>query len=159
MGALSPDFLLYVGGEPGREIVMTRVFGTAVSACLAMVAVCGLVSAKPAQQTWSGQMRQVEVSAEKSYPITLTFKGGKGYSEYPDLKCGGVWTRIGSVGKQYEIYLEHITHGTEAKEGTGGCIDGVVTLAVKGDKAVLGWFASVEGDPFLASATLSLQAK
>jgi len=138
---------------------MKRVIVTAVSVCLAVSAVCGLASAKPAQQMWSGQMRQVDVAAEKSYPMTLTFKGGKGYSEYPDLKCGGVWTRIGSVGKQYEIYLEHITHGTEVKDGTGGCIDGVVTLAVKGDKAVLGWFASVEGAPSLASATLSLQAK
>lgn len=116
-------------------------------------------AAKPARQSWVGQMRQVDVSAEKSYPVTLTFKGGKGYSEYPELKCGGVWTRIGSVGKQYEIYLEHITHGSEVKDGAGGCIDGVVTLAVKGDKAVLGWFASVDGAPYLASATLSLQGK
>ena len=130
-------------------------------ACAALVSGAAVQSvwAKAAQQTWSGQMRQVETSSEKSYPMTLTFTGGKGYSEYPELKCGGVWTRIGSVGKQYEIYLEHITHGTEVKDGTGGCIDGVVTLAVKGDKAVLGWFASVDGDPFLGSATLSLQAK
>jgi len=150
---------MYPASEAGKELVMKREFVAGVSVCLVVAGLSGVASAKPAQQVWSGQMRQVDVSAEKSYPMTLTFKGGKGYSEYPDLKCGGVWTRIGSVGKQYEIYLEHITHGTEVKDGTGGCIDGVVTLAVKADKAVLGWFASVEGAPSLASATLSLQGK
>lgn len=120
---------------------------------------CATAGAKDAQQTWAGQMRQVDVTAEKSYPMTLTFKGGKGYSEYPTLKCGGVWRRIGTLKKQYEIYEEQITHGSEIKDGTGGCINGVVTLAVKGDKAVLGWFASVDGEPSLASAVLSQAAK
>ena len=136
-----------------------RLLVVAATACIAGALVSHDAMAKPAQQVWSGQMRQVDVAAEKSYPMTLTFKGGKGYSEYPDLKCGGTWTRIGSVGKQYEIYQEHITHGTEVKDNAGGCIDGVVTLAVKGDKAVLGWFASVDGAPSMASAALSLTAK
>lgn len=108
---------------------------------------------------WSGPMRQVDVSAEKTYPMTLTFKGGKGYSEYPDLKCGGLWKRIGTAPGGYAVYAEKITHGAEVVGDAGGCIDGIITVSVKGDRAVLGWFASVDGEPSLASAVLTRRTK
>lgn len=108
---------------------------------------------------WSGIMRQVDVSAEKSYPMTLTFKGSKAYSEYPELKCCGVWKRVGTAPGGYAIYAETITHGAEIKDGFGGCVNGIITVFTKGDTAVLGWFASVDGDPSLASAVLKRQSK
>ena len=124
----------------------------------AAVGIGGGALAKAGEIVWSGQMRQVDVSSEKTYPMTVRFAGKIGYSDYPELECGGTWKRIGSAPGGYAIYLEKITRGADQHDDKGGCINGVVIMSTKGDKAVLGWFASLDGEPMLASATLSRAA-
>lgn len=129
--------------------------------CIGLVtlgALAGLGSGAMARgnsAVWSGQMRQVDVSSEKSYPMTVQFKGGVGYSDYPELACGGTWKRIGTATGGYTIYHEKITRGADVRADKGGCVNGVIIMSTKGTKAVLGWFASLDGEPMLASATLS----
>lgn len=102
-------------------------------------------------------MRQIEVTAEKTYPITLRFKGVTGFSDYPELSCGGTWKRISQAPGGYSIYHETITRGREEHDGRGGCLDGIVVMSKKGNQIVLGWFAALDGEPMLASATLRQQ--
>ena len=127
----------------------------------ASVVFLAVVAASPAfagsagiSGNWSGDMRQIDPSEEKSYPMTLTLSGKKGKTSYPTLKCGGTLTRVAEVTGGYTIYKE-----TVANEPGGGCIDGVVIVQPDAGKLVLGWFAGFEGEPSLASAVLSKEAK
>jgi hypothetical protein len=86
--------------------------------------------------------------------MTLSLAGGKGTSSYPTLKCKGVWTRIGRTADGYDVFQEKIVN-----EPGATCIDGVAAVYLDDDKLVLGWFASFEGTPSLASAVLERGAK
>ncbi len=115
-----------------------------------------IVQAGPASVTgsWSGEMRQVDVSRETHYPMTLTLKGKTGTSSYPELKCAGALTKIGETKSGYVIYQEAIKN-----EPGANCVDGIVLVSADGGKLILGWYAAVDGSPSLASAVLNSAAK
>lgn len=130
-----------------------------VAAFLLLACAATPASAKSVSTVWTGTMRQVDVASEKSYPMSVRFEGRKAFSEYPELACGGTWRRIATGPDGYEIYWETISHGAEIKDDNGGCLNGVVVVSRKGNQVVLGWFASVDGSPSLASARLTREAK
>lgn len=103
---------------------------------------------------WSGDMRQIDKSQEKTYPMVLGFSGKKVTTSYPSLKCGGTLSKIAESKGVYTIYKETIKND----EG-GACIDGLVIVQPDNGKLILGWFAAYEGEPTLASAILQKEAK
>ncbi|MEQ1865470.1 MAG: hypothetical protein ABL996_12585 [Micropepsaceae bacterium] len=103
---------------------------------------------------WSGEMRQVDPTRETSYAMTLTITGAKGKSSYPSLNCSGTWARIGETKEGYAIFKETVLNEAEAS-----CIDGLAIVRIDAGKLVLGWFASFEGTPSLASAVLAREEK
>ena len=103
---------------------------------------------------WSGEMRQIDTENESKYPMTLSLQGNKGTSSYPTLKCGGTWSRISETKDGYAIYKEKIIN-----EPGGTCIDGIAIVQPYAGKLMLGWFASFEGAPTLASAVLAKEAQ
>jgi hypothetical protein len=133
-----------------RIAAFVLVAGSAV--CCAGVAQAG---GEALNGSWAGQMRQVDVDRETTYPMTLTIKGAKGTTSYPSLKCSGTLARVATTKAGYAIYQETI------KNDPGGtCIDGIVTVTrnESGD-VVLGWFAEYAGTPSLASAVLGREGK
>ena len=127
--------------------------GLAVAACMTVTPSLG--EDQTLTGVWSGNMRQIDVKDEKSYPMTVTLSGATGASEYPTLSCGGRWTRIGeSLG--HVIYSETITHGRfDEKLGTG-CIDGIVIVQRSGTSLTLGWYITFAGHPTAATAVLNV---
>jgi hypothetical protein len=99
---------------------------------------------------WSGEMRQIDVDQETKYPMLLSLKGNKGTSSYPTLKCSGSWSRIGETKEGFAIYKEKITN-----EPGGSCIDGITIVQPYAGKLTLGWFATFDGAPTVASAVLA----
>lgn len=98
-----------------------------------------------AKGTWSGQ-----ATGSKSYSVTVWMDGsGKGYVEYPSLKCGG---RLTFVKKNADTssYRETITHG-QAKCGAAGQID----LTPDGEQ--MGWARTAGSNH--SNATLTLVAE
>lgn len=126
---------------------------------VALLAMCGVAAAGSApgaggmSGSWSGQMRQIEANAETAYPMTLSFAGKSATSNYPTLNCSGTWTRVASKNG-YVIYAEKVTNTKGAS-----CIDGMVMVTMDEGKVVLGWFASYDGAPSVATAVLSRTAK
>jgi hypothetical protein len=102
---------------------------------------------------WTGEMRQIDVDRESSYPMLLSLNGAKGTSAYPTLKCSGTLSRIGTTKSGYVIYQETIKN-----EPGGTCIDGIVLVSTDAGKLVLGWYAAFQGAPTLASAVLNRDA-
>jgi hypothetical protein len=100
--------------------------------------------------SWSGPVTQVE--HDKGFTIVVTIRPGGGDTEYPELACSGKLTRAAGSGS-YVFYTEKITRGRHADGGR--CPDGTVTIARAGDKLAFSWFATVEGIPVFAYATLS----
>jgi hypothetical protein len=117
-------------------------------------ATSALASGANVSGNWTGEMRQVDPTREASYPMSLTITGAKGKSSYPSLNCSGTWARIGQTKEGYAIFKE-----TAVNEPEASCIDGVVIVRVDEGKLVLGWFASFEGTPSLASAVLAKEDK
>jgi len=105
--------------------------------------------------TWYGQMRQVNVEGEESYPMVLRLTGSGGRSEYPKLNCGGELERLGSASGGYVVYKETITRGGTNDGKESACVDGVVVIHVEKNELVLGWFGAIDGEPYLASARLT----
>lgn len=108
----------------------------------------------PHEGTWYGQMRQVNVDGEESYPVVLRLNESGGHSDYPNLKCGGELDRLGTAGGGYTVYKETITRGGVDDGKSSACVDGVIVIHVEGDQLVLGWFGAFDGEPVLASARL-----
>ncbi|MBP6010725.1 MAG: hypothetical protein KBA31_00730 [Alphaproteobacteria bacterium] len=137
--------------------LMVRSLAVATAAALACVpSFAAGASGVSVIGTWTGEMRQIDPDRESSYPMTLTIapKGGKGTTSYPSLNCKGTLTRITETKSGYAIYQEKISNGPDAH-----CIDGLVLVTADGGKLVLGWFATFEGAPSLASALLTPAAK
>jgi len=103
--------------------------------------------------TWVGEMRQIDVKQESSYPMTLTLQGAKGESSYPSLKCGGTWKRVAEKDG-FSIYKE-----TVRNDAGGGCIDGLMTVTQDAGRLIVGWFGVFEGEPSVATAVLRREAK
>ena len=124
---------------------------------IAALLVCGTASAGGAPGgvvgSWSGDLRQIDPTAETKYPMTLsiTAKGAKGSSAYPSLKCKGTWTRL-AQRDGYSIYREKVTN-----EPGASCVDGIVTVKNDGGKLILGWFGAYEGEPYVAAAALNAE--
>ncbi|NOT41086.1 MAG: hypothetical protein HOP13_11390 [Alphaproteobacteria bacterium] len=116
---------------------------------------CGNAIAGPAGMngSWGGEMRQIEVSTELKYPMTLTIKGKVAEADYPTLNCRGSWTRVAEKNG-YVIYAEKVTN----KKGAS-CIDGMVMVTLDQGKVFLGWFAADAGEPIVAMAALSKAAR
>jgi hypothetical protein len=100
--------------------------------------------------SWTGPVTQV--AHDKGFTIVVTIRPGGGDTEYPELACSGKLTRAAGSGS-YVFYTEKITRGRHADGGR--CPDGTVTIARAGDKLAFSWFATVEGIPVFAYATLS----
>ncbi len=117
-------------------------------------ALCGAATAGAAGLTgsWSGEMRQIETSAETSYPMTLTIKGKTADANYPTLNCRGTWTKVAEK-KGYVIYAETVTNQKDAS-----CIDGIVMVTLDKGRAFVGWFSANEGEPIVATAALEKSA-
>jgi hypothetical protein len=118
---------------------------------VAVVVGSPLVQAAPVSidGSWAGEMRQIDVDNETRYPMTLTLKGKTGATSYPTLNCRGELTKIADTKSGYAIYQERI-----ANEPGATCIDGVVLITTDAGKLVLGWFATFDGLPTVATAML-----
>ena len=136
-----------------RRAFITMVLLLAAGAARADVA--PLPPPDPAEGTWYGSMRQVNVDGEESYPMTLTLTETGGTTDYPKLSCGGELQRLGTASGGYVVYKEAITRGAFESGSGNGCVDGVVIIHAEGEKLVLGWFGAIDGEPMLAAARLT----
>ncbi|MFM9865733.1 MAG: hypothetical protein ACKVRO_19235 [Micropepsaceae bacterium] len=107
----------------------------------------------PSRMTWSGEMRQIEVNTETTYPMTLTFARTIVTADYPTLNCSGTWTKV-AESNGYLIYAEKVTNRQGAT-----CIDGMAMVAIDQGKVFVGWFAAYAGEPSVATAVLLRAAK
>lgn len=102
---------------------------------------------------WTGDMRQIEVDTEATYPMTLTFAGKSAVADYPTLNCTGIWTKV-TERNGYAIYTEEAANRGDAK-----CIDGMVMVTIDEGKVFVDWFAAYDGAPTVSTAVLSKAAK
>ena len=125
-----------------------------IALVVATLAFCGTASAGPVglSGSWSGEMRQIETSAETTYPMTLTIKGKTAEANYPTLNCRGTWTKVAEK-HGYVIYAETVTN----EEGAS-CIDGMVTVTARNGNVLLGWFGADALGPIVAMAALEQAA-
>ncbi len=121
-----------------------------IALVVATLVFCGTASAGPVglSGSWSGEMRQIETSAETTYPMTLTIKGKTAEANYPTLNCRGTWTKVAEK-HGYVIYAETVTNQKDAS-----CIDGIVTVTSKNGQVLLGWFGADAWGPIVAMAAL-----
>src|SRR5262249_39965491 len=119
---------LQAGAEHDRlEGAMTR---NAHGLWLAIAMTLALATPLRAQEVWKGAVKQNSGASHYTVVMKLSDKGGE--TEYPELKCGGVLTRVGQSG-DYAFYLEKIT-----TKGSN-CIDGAITLVRSNDMIAWGW--------------------
>src|ERR1700680_175611 len=88
--------------------------------------------------TWAGTVIQVQKSIE--YSVTLEIGAGEAKISYPELRCGGKLSRIGSSGA-YFFFMETITRGPA--DTNGRCTNGSITVARAGDHLAWAWFGLV----------------
>jgi hypothetical protein len=100
---------------------------------------------------WSGAVQQMG-GGSKSYAMLLTVTKAGGTTEYPDLKCAGKLTRVGSSGA-YTFFTETITKGGVSQGGA--CINGSVTMLMTGNRLAWGWVGADAGAAIVASSTLA----
>lgn len=122
----------------------------AVIAVMSASALCGVAAAGSAglNGSWAGDMRQIEMAAETTYPMTLTIKGKSAVATYPTLNCRGAWSEVARKNG-YVIFAETVTN-----EDGANCIDGIVTVKADNGKVILGWFAADAEGPIVAMASL-----
>lgn len=102
---------------------------------------------------WGGEMRQIEVDTEATYPMRLTFAGKGAVADYPTLNCSGIWTKVAEKNG-YVIYAEEA-----ANRGNATCVDGMVFVTIDKGKVFIGWFAAFDGAPTVSTAVLSKASK
>jgi hypothetical protein len=109
-----------------------------------------LASATPlhAQELWKGTVKQN--SGSSNYTVIMKLSDNGGETEYPELKCGGVLTRVGQSGP-YSFYTEKIT-----TKGTG-CIVGTITLVRSDGAMAWGWVGAYKGQTFVGWSSLTRQ--
>jgi hypothetical protein len=100
--------------------------------------------------SWTGAVLQQ--GRQKPYTLNMTVTKAGGVTDYPDLKCAGKLTRVGSSGG-YTFFIETIIKGGLAQGGT--CINGSITLVSAGDKLAWGWVGADQGAATVASSTLA----
>lgn len=99
--------------------------------------------------TWTGTVSQNKGSS--NYTVVMTISGSGGVTDYPELKCGGSVTLVGT-SRGYAFFIETITRGGQSTGGT--CIDGTVTVVPAADKLAWGWMGSFGGETYVAWSTL-----
>ena len=107
---------------------------------------------------WVGNMRQVNIDSEDTYPVKLTLSQESGTTEYPSLKCGGSLHRLTTVNGQ-TVFIETITHGRARPDNDEGCIDGIIVVQTYRSTLVLEWSGSYMGEPYVATAILKKAQK
>jgi hypothetical protein len=122
-------------------IVFTCLYGTAVAA-------------DPIVGTWTGTLQQQPATSFGStFSSEFTFTSqGSGASKYPSLSCGGTLSG-GESGGTYR-FRESITYG-HVTQTTGGCIDGIIEIVVRGSSMSVQWNGSWQGTNVVASGTLN----
>jgi len=101
------------------------------------------------QEVWTGQVKQN--SGATDYTAVMRLSGDGGETDYPELKCGGILTRVAQSGA-YSFYLEKITNGTN-------CIDGAITLVGSNDSMTWGWVGAYNGKTYVAWSTLTRKSE
>jgi hypothetical protein len=137
----------------------------AVAALLAVAAIGGSTLAlaniaKPSEGSdaiagaWIGQAAQ---PGQDAYDVRLTFVSPRGgISRYPgDPICGGVL--VGDRNGDHYEYDETISYGGPDGDDNG-CMNGKLSLSVKGDKMKFDWTATnADGDQVTSSGELHRQ--
>jgi hypothetical protein len=150
------------------DIQMYRALALAVIATLACLQDRGCAQTSPADNavrtvvkrpsaamsalagTWVGTVIQVQKSIE--YSVTLEIGAGEAKISYPELRCGGKLSRIGSSG-DYSFFVETITRGPA--DDNGRCANGSITMARAGDNLAWAWFGLVNGEIIASYGMLS----
>jgi hypothetical protein len=99
---------------------------------------------------WAGTVIQVQKSIE--YSVTLEISGREAKVSYPELRCGGRLSRVGTSG-DYSFFLETITRGPA--DDNDRCTGGSVTVARAGDNLAWTWFGLANGAIVAAYGMLS----
>jgi hypothetical protein len=99
--------------------------------------------------TWKGEASQNAGTSGYTVILTLTETGAT--SDYPQLNCSGILTRVGAADG-YVFYSEKIDQGGQYSGGT--CIDGTVTIAPAEGRLAWGWVGSYGGEVYVAWANL-----
>jgi hypothetical protein len=100
--------------------------------------------------TWTGTAAQNK--GKSGYTVAMTITANSAETDYPELKCGGKLTRVGT-GNGYVFFTEVITHG--GIHSGGSCIDGTITVTPAADKLVWGWIGAYNGETYVAWGTLT----
>ncbi|HEY2231288.1 MAG TPA: hypothetical protein VGI22_26845 [Xanthobacteraceae bacterium] len=100
--------------------------------------------------TWTGMVAQNNGATGDSVVMTITADSAE--TEYPELKCSGKLTRVGTRNG-YVFFTETITHG--GIRSGGECIDGTITVTPAASKLVWGWVGGDKGETFVAWGTLT----
>lgn len=120
-----------------------------VVVALLTLGAAGTVRAQEAG-TWSGTVDQ---PGSGSYGVLMELDGrGGGSTDYPSLSCSG--SLSGSPGN----YFETIISNRAVEGGSGGCIDGNISISISGDTMNWYWSGSWLGQSYTASATLQRQS-
>jgi len=134
------------------EVILSRLwFAFPGVLALALIAHPQIAAAQSADMlgTWKGEAAQN--AGTSGYTVILTLTESGAVSEYPQLNCGGILTRVGSADG-YVFYSEKITEG--GQNSGGSCIDGTVTIAPAGGRLAWGWIGSYGGEVYAAWSNL-----
>ena len=102
---------------------------------------------------WVGDLRQVNVGSEDTYPMTLKLMGALGETDYSSLSCGGRLARIGAANRQ-AVYSETIIRGRVDATTGKGCIDGFIVIQRYGSSLIIEWAGAYNGQPYVATGIL-----
>lgn len=113
-----------------------------------------LVAGQPAKAQAQGEAGTWEGTASQpgagSFSVIMQLDGaGGGTTAYPSLSCTGLLS--GGPG----AYTSSIVNNRAVPGGSGGCIDGIVSVSVSGDQMNWSWSGSWEGESYTASAVLT----
>jgi hypothetical protein len=123
-------------------------------AALSPAATVGADEVDPVVGVWVGEVTQGD-QPPFEIRMTLVSKNG-GVTRYPSYECGGMLTGA-KKANSYE-YDETITWGGLDEETEDPCINGHLTLTVKGDKMTMDWSGTHDGEAIAASAQLKRES-
>jgi hypothetical protein len=99
--------------------------------------------------TWTGKVAQNKRLS--GYSVLMTISADAAVTDYPELKCSGTLTRVGTANG-YIFFTETITRG--GTSSGGDCIDGTITVAPASDKLIWGWVGAYNNKTLVAWSTL-----
>jgi hypothetical protein len=116
--------------------------------CVLLIATGGAASAQTQQSalgTWTGTVTQNK--GQSGYSVVMTLSANGGVTDYPELKCSGKLTRVGS-GNGAVFFTEKITRG--GHDTGGDCFDGTITVIPTADRLVWGWVGTIDNETYVA---------